>query len=133
MNTFNPKTTINLQNFKFQKNKGNNMNVQQNLKSEFNYFLLDSYENIKNIQSNKHFKDHIFLSFLKNSKFIQDIYNINDFIYSHYYIVIENKENNKSICLLLPKNKIDGKNVNIKELLLNEINNSPKEFIWEIE
>ncbi len=132
MNSFKFKTIINKQNFTFHKNKGNNMNIQQ-LKNALNFFLLDSYENIKNIQSNKHFKDHIFLSFLKNSKFYQNIYNINDFIYSHYYIIIENKENNKSICLLLPKNKIDGKNVNIKELLLNEINNSPKEFIWEIE
>ena len=124
--------------FQFGKKIGNNTNVQQNIQNtlnNINNFVLDSYENIKSKQSlsNRDCKNLILLNYLKDSKPFQDIYNKNDFINSYYFINIENKEKNTSINLLLPKNKINGKNVNLKELILKEMKNIHKSLILEIE
>ena len=59
------------------------MLVAQNIKNAMNkiyYYLFDSYENIKSIQSNGNSVDTHFVGFLKNSKYFEDSCDIKDFI-----------------------------------------------------
>ena len=98
---------------------------QNNEKNQPNYFLLDCYDNIKNINRVKGVdKNSIFLGFIDNSRFRQETYDRRNFINKYYFFeIISQKDPNKSIGILLPKN------FNFNPIpIANQISSKMKEF-----
>ena len=96
-----------------------------------NYFLFDSFENIKNIKTSNSFlsENVIFLSVMINGNITRKIYEINALINYYYFIKVENRtQNSKPIGILFPKNMVDDPN-DFKNQILHEILNSPYEDI----
>ena len=88
--------------------------------------MLDNYDNIKNIiNQNAKIPDYnkIYVFLEDKGKNIQNLFFINFFVSSYYFIEIENIKNSKSIGLLLPKIKLDNNN-DAKKTILNEIQKS---------
>ena len=103
----------------------NTTNIIDNSIKYMDFFLLDSYENIKNIKFIKDMSlnDTIFLNFDFNGQTKNNIYKINDLYSRYFFVKINNPEKQKSIGLLLPKNEIN-ENIDIKRFVIYKINNS---------
>ena len=112
-------------------NEKNNLNYRTKVNSSIEFFLLDSYENIKNKKSTRlskypHFSELIDVLYFKDQNLSKEMYYINDLYNSYKFIKIVNQDQvEASIGILLPINKIknDIKNLiftNLKESDLSE-------------
>lgn len=99
--------------------------VSNKISISLNFYLLDSYSNIKNIKTleQKQSNNNIILLYNKDGKLIKKIYLLNDLIKLYDFIKIECQTTRlKSIGLLIPKKKYKN---DLKKYLLDEIKKSP--------
>jgi len=99
--------------------------VSNKISISLNFYLLDSYSNIKNIKTleQKQSNNNIILLCNKDGKLIRNIYLLNDLIKLYDFIKIECQTTRlKSIGLLMPKKKYKN---DLKKSLLDEIKKSP--------
>ena len=106
-------------------NSSNTTNIMDNSIKNIDFFLLDSYENIKNIKFIKDMSlnDTIYLIFVFNGRIKSYKYKINDLYSRYFFVKINNPEKQAFIGLLLPKNEIN-ENTDIKKYVIYKINNS---------
>ena len=125
MNRPSPNTNSIANNNLINNRNSNTTNIMDNSIKYMDFFLLDSYENIKNIKFIKDMSlnDTIFLNFDFNGQTKNNIYKINDLYSRYFFVKINNPEKQKSIGLLLPKNEIN-ENIDIKRFVIYKINNS---------
>ena len=133
MNRPSPNTNSIANNNLINNRNSNTTNIMDNSIKYMDFFLLDSYENIKNIKFIKDISlnDTIYLIFEFNGQIKNNIYKINDLYSIYFFVKINNPELQACIGLLLPKNEIN-ENTGIKGLVIYKINNS-KLFKRDIE
>ena len=99
--------------------------VSNKISVSLNFYLLDSYTNIKNIKTleQKQSNNNIILLSNKDGKLVRNIYLLNDLIKLYDFIKIECQTTRlKSIGVLIPKKKYKS---DLKKTLLDEIKKSP--------
>lgn len=100
---------------------------KSNVSISINFYLLDSFENIKSIKTHdkKESSNNIILFLNKNGKQIQKIYLLDDLNKVYEFIKVEHKTTRlRTIGMLFPKEKIN-KNTNLQNLLFEEMKKSP--------
>ena len=119
MDIFKPKKQI----------KKNNNYEAKTFFTKINFYLLDYYQNLKNINNieNDENKDAFYLFITDNDKITQKIYSFKDFTQKYYFIMLINKmKTNKIIGVLLSRIKYFSFNeINIKINCKMEIISSP--------
>ena len=99
--------------------------VSNKISVSLNFYLLDSFANIKNIKAleQKQSNNNIILLSNKDGKLARKIYHLNDLIKLYDFIKLECQTTRlKSIGLLMPKKKYKN---DLKKVLLDEIKRSP--------
>jgi len=98
-------------------------------KNNIDFFLIDSYENIRKIKDDRfskypNYSEIIFVNLHKGEYKEKEMYYVYNFINSYYFITIENQEHTgASIGLLLPRNK-NNESFDIKNKVFNILKKS---------